>query len=344
MQIYGFSLVGPKDGSSAHDAISDTLGLIELGDRVGIDGWFVAEHHGQPQLSLSSAPLVLLAAAAQRTERLRLGVMASVLPFHHPLRLAEELAMLDVLSNGRLEAGFGRGHLRAEQAMFGTERTAAADMFDAAIDIVKRLLAGETVDIDTPWWQGDGACLVPPPVQVSIPSWLTAVSEASVDKAAALGFSCATALLPRADADARIERYRKAWNHHHPDVRSGRFAITATVAVAESRGQAIAATRAEVARRQAHFAQAVSDTPLGDDPTYEDHKNAYTQFVESSFDTMVADGLMIAGDPAACRDQLAAIKDRGIEAVICIFHSPGADIEVSRASLSRFMADVVPTI
>jgi alkanesulfonate monooxygenase SsuD/methylene tetrahydromethanopterin reductase-like flavin-dependent oxidoreductase (luciferase family) len=126
VELYGFSLVSP--GVLSHrQAIEAFLEVLEVADEGGLDGWFVAEHHGRPELSMSSAPSLLLAAASQRTSRLRLGTMASVLPFQHPLRLAEELRTLDVLTGGRLEAGLGRGHLRDEQAMFGIDRERPAE-------------------------------------------------------------------------------------------------------------------------------------------------------------------------------------------------------------------------
>src|SRR5256712_12132477 len=82
----------------------DTLAQIELGDALGFDTAWLAEIHFFPNVSRLASPLTVLAAAAQRTQRIRLGTAVTLLPFHHPLKIAEEAATVDMLSGGRLEA------------------------------------------------------------------------------------------------------------------------------------------------------------------------------------------------------------------------------------------------
>jgi alkanesulfonate monooxygenase SsuD/methylene tetrahydromethanopterin reductase-like flavin-dependent oxidoreductase (luciferase family) len=344
VEVFGFSLVGARPGVDHASSIAMTTDLLLLADEVGLDGWFVAEHHGQPGLSLSSAPLVLLAAVSQRTTRLRLGVMASIVPFQHPLRLAEELRTLDVLSGGRVEIGVGRGHLRDEQAMFGVPREAASALFDEGIDALIELLAGKDVDFTGPGWTGTGARAVPDGVQAHIPLWLTAVSVSSVDKAARLGMSCATALLPSAVADERMAAYRVAWARHRPTAPPGRFAVTAPVVVTDSTDAARATMAAEIARRQAHFARAVSDAPAGPDPTYEDHAATFERFVHADFESMIDDGLLIAGTAQECRQQVRRLRDRGIDTLIAVFEAAGTGADVARQSLARFAEEVLPAV
>lgn len=340
LDVYGFSLVPPLAERDQAGSIEDALDMIALADRCGLDGWFIAEHHGQDQLSLSSAPSVLLAAAGQRTSRLRLGAMAWVLPFHHPVRLAEELVTLDAVLGGRLEVGVGRGHLRDEQKAFGVERHRATEMFDESLQVIVELLAGQAVSPDSEWWRGDGATLVPAPTR-DLPMWLTAVSEESIDKAARLGFSCATALLPRPEADARLGSYRAAWERHRPGTPCGRFAITASVAVASSRDEAIEMTREQIERRQSHFSRAIVDTPDGADPTYEGHRGTFDSFAAADFTAMIDDGLLIAGDVDACREQVRQIRDRGVDALICTFSSPEHRPDFARETMQRFAAEVL---
>jgi alkanesulfonate monooxygenase SsuD/methylene tetrahydromethanopterin reductase-like flavin-dependent oxidoreductase (luciferase family) len=342
MQYYGFSLVTPGTGGHAA-AVAETLDFVELADSLGLDGWFFAEHHGQPELSVSSAPHLLIAAAAQRTTRVRLGTMVTVLPFHHPVHVAEELRMLDVLSNGRLEAGLGRGHLRSEQALFGVDREKAADMFDVSVDLITRLVAGETVDYDSPWWSGEGARAVPDGVQAHIPCWLTAVSDSSLEKAARLGLDCATALLTRKVADERMETYRRHWDTYNPSRPGrGRFAITATVAVSDSREESLASVGELIASRQGHFGRAISDVPETADPSYAGHRATYEEFVSASLTSLLDDGLLIAGSVDECRQQVAQIRDRGLDTLICTFQYAGVSGDDARRSLELFMTDVVP--
>src|SRR5581483_11064666 len=104
------------------------LQLIELYDRSGFRTYHMSEHHSTP-LNLTSSPSVFLAAVAQRTRRLRFGALVYVLPAHHPLRLAEEICMLDHLSHGRLEVGIGRGASPHELDYFGVNADAAPAIY-----------------------------------------------------------------------------------------------------------------------------------------------------------------------------------------------------------------------
>ena len=102
------------------DFMEERFRLLELYDRHGFHSWHVAEHHAT-SLGMAPSPNVMLAAAAQRTKRLRFGPMVYALPLYHPMRLAEEIAMIDQMSRGRLDIGFGRGSSPTEIAYFGID-------------------------------------------------------------------------------------------------------------------------------------------------------------------------------------------------------------------------------
>ncbi len=98
----------------------ERLQIIEAYDRAGFHAYHVAEHHATP-IGMAPSPNVFLAAVAQRTKRLRFGPMVYALPLYHPFRLAQEICMLDQMSKGRLEIGFGRGSSPTETAFFGVD-------------------------------------------------------------------------------------------------------------------------------------------------------------------------------------------------------------------------------
>ncbi len=100
----------------------ERLKVIEAYDRGGFYAYHVAEHHSTP-LGMAPSPSVFLAAVAQRTRRLRFGPMVYALPFYHPIRLIEEICMLDQISGGRLELGFGRGASPLELELYGQNPT-----------------------------------------------------------------------------------------------------------------------------------------------------------------------------------------------------------------------------
>src|SRR4051794_9881089 len=115
------------------------LQLIEFYDRAGFRTYHMSEHHSTP-LNLAPSPSVFLAAVAQRTKRLRLGALVYVLPTHHPLRLAEEICMLDHLSQGRIEVGIGRGASPHELHYFGVDPDQASALCVEASTVIMRAL------------------------------------------------------------------------------------------------------------------------------------------------------------------------------------------------------------
>lgn len=121
------------------------LRLIELYDRAGFRTYHMSEHHATP-LNLAPSPSVFLSAVAQRTKRLRFGALVYVLPAHHPLRLAEEICMLDHLSQGRIEIGVGRGASPHELAYFGVDPDVAPAMYVEAYQVVMQALTRAEVN------------------------------------------------------------------------------------------------------------------------------------------------------------------------------------------------------
>ena len=121
------------------------LRIVEMYDRGGFYGYHVAEHHATP-LGMAPSPSVFLAAVAQRTETLRFGPMVYALPLYHPLRLAEEICMLDQMSGGRLELGFGRGASPLEIDIFGPNPKDAQNIYQESLEIILMALKDHHVN------------------------------------------------------------------------------------------------------------------------------------------------------------------------------------------------------
>ena len=125
----------------------ELLDQAEAAEQLGFDSFWVAEHHFHEYGAIPSPP-IWLAAAAQRTRRIRLGAAVVVLPFRNPLQVAEDYAMVDVLSGGRLNLGAGSGYLRHEFEGFGVSLEDKRDRFDESLDIVLRAWSGERFSYD----------------------------------------------------------------------------------------------------------------------------------------------------------------------------------------------------
>jgi alkanesulfonate monooxygenase SsuD/methylene tetrahydromethanopterin reductase-like flavin-dependent oxidoreductase (luciferase family) len=132
-------------------------------DRLGYDGVGFNEHHTSPY-GLMNSPNLLAAAAAQRTKRLKLLIYGNLLPLHEPLRLAEELAMLDCMSNGRLISGFARGIPR-EYHVFGVPLTQSRARFEEAFEIITRAWSEEVFSYEGKFWSYKDVALWPRPLQ-----------------------------------------------------------------------------------------------------------------------------------------------------------------------------------
>ena len=113
----------------------DRLKLVERYDEIGIRSYHMAEHHATP-LGMAPSPNLFLAAVAQRTKRLRFGPLVYCLPLYHPLRLMEEICMLDQMSGGRLEMGIGRGISPFEVGYYGVDYTEGPDMYREALEMI----------------------------------------------------------------------------------------------------------------------------------------------------------------------------------------------------------------
>lgn len=133
-----------RSGAPLGQQYEDRLRLIEHYEAAGFHAYYVAEHHSTP-LGMAPSPAVFLASIAQRTRTLRFGPMVYPLPLYHPLRVAEEICMLDHLSGGRLDIGFGRGASQFETEYYGIDPKEAQARYEEARQIVLAALTGSSV-------------------------------------------------------------------------------------------------------------------------------------------------------------------------------------------------------
>jgi len=165
------------------------LERIEIMDRTGYDAVWLAEHHFSGFSVCPSVHMVGTLAAA-RTKRLRIGTAVSLAPFYHPLRLAEEVALLDVLSGGRVNWGAGRGFARVEFTAFGVPPEESASRFRETVEIVLRAWTDEKLRFTGQHFHFENVEVLPKPAQLPHPPvWTAASSEGAIDWAAGRGFS-----------------------------------------------------------------------------------------------------------------------------------------------------------
>jgi alkanesulfonate monooxygenase SsuD/methylene tetrahydromethanopterin reductase-like flavin-dependent oxidoreductase (luciferase family) len=164
------------------------LSRIEVMDRTGYDCVWLAEHHFNTY-SVCPSINVMATHVAARTQRVRIGMAVSLAAFYNPLRLAEEVAMIDVLSGGRVNWGAGRGFDRSEFEAFGVPVEESSDRFRECVEIVLASWRQERMSYQGRFWKYDGVEVLPKPLQSPHPPvWLAATSPDSIRRAAESGY------------------------------------------------------------------------------------------------------------------------------------------------------------
>jgi alkanesulfonate monooxygenase SsuD/methylene tetrahydromethanopterin reductase-like flavin-dependent oxidoreductase (luciferase family) len=162
---------------------ADTLDTIAWTESAGFHGAWVPEHHGAEDGYMPS-PLVTLAAIAARTKTMAIGSAVALAPLYHPVRFAEDCAVLDTLAGGRLEMALAIGYRRRETAAYGVDFTKRGARFDEFLEIVRRLWAGETVTYEGKHYSVENARIVPPAPRGQIPLFIGGFAEKALARVA----------------------------------------------------------------------------------------------------------------------------------------------------------------
>ena len=186
----------------------ERLKLIEAYDRAGFYGYHLAEHHATP-LGYAPSPSVFLSAVAQRTRHLRFGPMVYLLPLYHPLRLIEEICMLDQMSGGRFLFGVGRGISPVEVGFFGVDFERGMQQFTEALEVIRLGLTHDVLTYDGEFYKFDGVPMVMKPAQRPHPPlWYGISRPETVSWAVANDVNVVTFLR---ETRPLTDAYRTAW-------------------------------------------------------------------------------------------------------------------------------------
>lgn len=175
-------------GDSFKKRSDETLQMVEQADRLGFDVFMALEHHFFQTFSSSANPLALFAAAAQRTDRIRFRAMCHTLPVHNPMILAAEIAQTDLLTDGRLEAGVGRGHGWLYEPA-GISPRESAGRYAESLDILVKAWTEESFSYQGEYYRVKDVSVVPKPMQKPYPKiFMTGTSGKSFEVAARNGW------------------------------------------------------------------------------------------------------------------------------------------------------------
>ena len=309
---------------------NDRFAYVEAADQAGITSYHIAEHHTTP-LGLSPSPNVFLAGVAQRTKTLRFGPLVYILPEYHPLRLIEEVCMLDQMSGGRLEMGLGRGISPFEARNYGLNPDDTRSIYEEYTQVLLQGLQAREFNFEGAHYSATRLPMQMQPLQKPYPPiWLGIGNDNNAERAGQNGANCVA--LHNADA---VQGFVEIWRKNLPadapkDVRFGQCFFTV---IDDDGDKALDIARKSYLkwRESFHFLYYHNDTsPV-------QGERAHT------FDQVMEERRGFAGTPAAARDffmREAAVS--GINYVLGQFYFGDMNIETPVQSLDLFAKHVMP--
>ena len=300
----------------------DTIAQAIYAETLGFESVWPVEQHFDAGFSILPSPLLLLSAIAERTQRLRLGIGIILLPLSHPVRVAEEIATLDVLSNGRVEFGVGRGVFPSHFAGFGIPQEESRERFLESLQVVRQAWTTERFSFQGKFFTVPNISVVPKPVQQPHPPICVAANTVETyEQMGHLGLSILTAAQITTFPKLRelIPLYRQARHtagHSHGN--GEELSLLAPCYVAESGEQ----VRREVEPSIRHFLNSlVAAFPIGkgnrllEEAAERLRKTTYEQ---------VCEVMGIFTTPEACVDRLSQLREEfGMGRFLCWFNMGG---------------------
>lgn len=330
-----------ESGRGQGETYEERLRMLELADRSGFYAYHLAEHHAT-ELSTVPSPNVFLSAVAQRTHRLRMGSLSYILPMYDPLRLLEEVCMLDQLSGGRLDIGLSRGSF-GEHIDNDPEKARA--MFNEALRIMLMGISTGEIDFEGDHYTFHNVITRMRPVQRPYPPlWYPTSNVGSVPWIAAQRLNAIFSVHLAPDFDRVAEMVQRYWseleahtsdehrlNAHVPDPKVG---FMVHVYVAET--DALAREQARPAYELFAHNFSYRYVRRGNPERYADRRN---------FDHEMGRGSILVGSPSTVRDVLQDFLNRsGANYVVGCFSFGSLPLEQMLRSVELFASEVMPAL
>ena len=322
------------DGMPLGEMLEKRLRLVELMDREGFYGFHMAEHHSTP-LGWVPSPSVFCSAAFQCTKRLRVGRLVYVLPMYHPLRVFEEVCMLDHMSGGRMMFGVGRGAALVEHQRYGVDPAHAPAMYHEAFAVIMKACDSDVLNFEGKYYNFKDYIVQAKPVQRPHPPiWYGAPNADAIGWAAPNAVNVVS-LGPASRARAITDRYRKAWaelGRKSSDIPM--MGITRHIVVAPTDAEAKHMARRAYAiwREAIELLWKRSGVPFGLAPVY-----------PTTFDELEAIGNGIAGSPSSVREYVARLhEESGVNYVLSQMMFGDLTFEEASTSMQLFAREVMP--
>ena len=324
-----------RAGADLGRQFEDRLRLVELYERAGFHAYHLAEHHATP-LGMAPSPSVFLAAVAQRTKTLRFGPLVYTLNLYHPLRLIDEICMLDQMSGGRLELGIGRGISPYEVGYYGVDPATGPERFAEALDIILKGLTQQRLAHEGRFFAFKDVPMEMQPVQRPHPPlWYGANSLESADRLARQG--CNAVVGMKAEGVGQVAaRDRATWaSLGHDAAALPMIGLSRHVVVGDTDLEAKSAARRAYALWYDALIHLWRAHGVG----------LPRQMIPAEFEGALDGGYVVAGSASTVRERLKRDNDiAGINYCLCRLAFGDLSFEESARSVELFAREVMPAL
>jgi alkanesulfonate monooxygenase SsuD/methylene tetrahydromethanopterin reductase-like flavin-dependent oxidoreductase (luciferase family) len=345
-----FGMLHPFDNpanKSVREVLNEELDLMRGAEDLDFDSVWASEHHFS-EYGFCASPALTLAAVAPMTKKIRLGTGVAVLPFNHPLRIAEEIALLDLISGGRVDFGVGRGFQPIEYRGFRIAQTQSHAMFDEALDIILQAWTQQKLDYTGQHFRVEVEHVAPKPLQDPHPPvWVAAVSGDSFAAAGKRGLNllCAPSFgFYGEEATKLIKRYHDGLKLAANPKAKRDIGVLCMVYCGETEEQARRDFTGPVLWTYRALAKYIAP-PAGQQPAegYEIYEQLRSMCASINWDQLKAAGAVVCGDRESCIQQISALRERlGCTHLLCWTRMGGLDSVKVIQSMERMRKYVIP--
>jgi alkanesulfonate monooxygenase SsuD/methylene tetrahydromethanopterin reductase-like flavin-dependent oxidoreductase (luciferase family) len=332
------------------DIIHRELEQVEWSEALGFDEVWFTEHHFI-DYGLSVDPSTLAAAAAARTRRVRIGLAAAILPFHHPLRLAEQMALVDILSGGRLDVGVGRGNRPAEFTGYRVPQEESRERFDEVVEVMRRAWTEERFSYAGRFYQFHDVRVIPKPVQRPHPPlYQVCVTKDGIENTALRGWPMLNSVLfgpveqLLANRDTYVTTLKKSGKS---DAETAalleRWGVSRQIYVADTDARALEEAKAAELWYQESFRRFVIPERIEDaHPSLQPGFRAMAERLgQVTWEKLVAETLAF-GSPDTVAGHIETMRGMGVGHVLCWMNFGGLAQDKIRRSMELFAREVMP--
>ena len=311
---------------------------------MGLHSAWIGEHHFST-LGVLSCPDLVLANVAARTRRIRLAPAVTVLPLHHPIRVAEQWATLDLLSGGRVDFAAGRGYDRREYLPFNVSFAENQEIFEEGMEVVRRLWSSDSpISHHGKHYRFEDVAITPKPVQHPLPAYVASFSQPSIELAGRLG--CGLIVAPFAAAMTYGGLRQVAELYHETCARRGQAAgslmCSYFIHFADTKEEEEAARTRQIRYYKECVIAAFPGDPRTAPPSYRYFVGMVERLRNVRPEDLTENSVLL-GSPARITDTLKKVEAAGFDEVILYFNVGLKPHTQVKHEMARFMAEVAPT-